>query len=161
MWLFNTPQHKKIILKNHFPWNVQLIHFPPNNFLSCLLLFLLLLLLLLPQDRPTRSLWSRSRRMTWTPPVLLWISRHTTVPTRPCTCAGTATPVCLCLITVWLWRYSSSALIETHKHTHLHTHTHLMPWINKNRPQAMEMTSITLLSSAVVQRSSQPFTFSL
>lgn len=86
-----------------------------------------------PQDRLTRFPWSRSRRMTWTPPALHWTSRRITVPTPPCTCAGTATPVCLCLITAWLWRYSSSAHIKTHPLAH-HTHSSspLRRWIWEN-----------------------------
>lgn len=107
--------------------------FPPHIFL---LSSLLLLLLLPPQDHLTRFLWSRSRRMTWTPLVLHWTSRHITVPTQPCTCAGTATPVCLCLITAWLWRYSSSA----HNHTHLHIHTLWLSLWN-HKPQADPCTS--------------------
>lgn len=48
--------------------------------------------------------------MTYTLPVAPWTGRATTVPTQPCTCAGTATRASPWLTTVWLSRYRGAQL---------------------------------------------------
>lgn len=48
--------------------------------------------------------------MTYTLPVAPWTGRATTVPTQPCTCAGTATRASPWPTTVWLSRYRGAQL---------------------------------------------------
>lgn len=73
--------------------------------------------------------------MTYTLLIAPWTGRATTVPTQPCTCAGTATRASPWLTTVWLLRYPQGTALTSHSvcpgllgHRLASTPSPILPW---------------------------------